>query len=72
MLVRLFAKTGKCSLSDKWEKDPYVVKDIPNEDIPVYKVHTASGKGPTRLPHRNLLLPFMFISETEEVLRNPH
>lgn len=35
----------------------------------MYKVQTASGKGPTRLLHRNLLLPFMFISETEEVLK---
>lgn len=25
VLVRLLAKTGKCKLSDKWEKDPYVV-----------------------------------------------
>ena len=38
VLVRLLAKTGKCKLSDKWEKDPYVDLDIPNEDIPVYKV----------------------------------
>lgn len=33
----------------------------------MYKVERASGKGPTRLLHRNLLLPFMFISEIEEV-----
>lgn len=67
VLVRLLAKTGKCKLSDKWEKDPYVVLDISNEDMPVYKVQRASGKDPSRFLHRNLLLPFMFISETEEV-----
>lgn len=67
VLVRLLAKTGKCKLYDNWEKDPYVDLDIPNEDIPVYKVQIASGKGPSRFLHRNLLLPFMFISETKEV-----
>lgn len=34
----------------------------------MYKVQRASGKGPTRLLHKNLLLPFMFILETEEVI----
>ena len=70
VLVRLVAKTGKCKLSDKWEKDPYVVLDIPNIDIPVYKVQKSSGKGPVRLLHRNLLLPFMFLSDDEFISSN--
>lgn len=38
VLVRLLVKIGKCKFFDKWEKDLYVVLDIFNEDMFVYKV----------------------------------
>ena len=71
VLVRLLANKGKCKLSDKWEKDPYVVLDIPHDDIPVYKVQRSSGKGPIRFLHRNLLLPFMYLSDDDETSEIP-
>jgi hypothetical protein len=62
--VRISAKTGKAKLSDKWEWDPYIVKDISNPEIPVYRVQKESGKGKVKTLHRNLLLPFMYISDS--------
>jgi hypothetical protein len=64
VLVRISAKTGKAKLSDKWERDPYIVIDIPNPEIPVYRVQKESGKGKVKTLHRNLLLPFMYISDS--------
>ena len=70
MSVFIVAKTGKCKLSDQWGKYSYVVMDIPNIDIPVYKVQKSSGKGPVRLLHRNLLLPFIFLSDVDFMSSN--
>lgn len=64
VLIRLLHKTGRSKLSDKWERDPYVIVDMPNPDIPVYKVQKESRKGAIRTLHRNLILPFMSISDT--------
>lgn len=64
VLIRLLHKTGRSKLSDKWERDPYVIVDMPNPDIPVYKVQKESKKGAIRTLHRNLILPFMSISDT--------
>ena len=53
---------GKQKLADRWERQTYIVKCQPNPDIPVYEVlleYFRSRK--TRILHRNLLLPFMFI-----------
>lgn len=44
---------------------------VPNEDISLYKVQRATVKGHTRLLYRNLLFPFMVISETEELNEKP-
>ena len=30
--------SGRCKLADRWEKNPYIVIDQPNDDIPVYRV----------------------------------
>ena len=38
VLVKNAGVRGKCKLADRWEKDPYIVIDQPNDDIPVYKV----------------------------------
>ena len=67
MLVKNVGIRGKHKIGDRWEQEPYVVIDQPNDDIPVYEVrrqHTRSRK--TRLLHRILLLPFMCLPRIEE------
>ena len=55
VLVRNCTPTGK--LDNKWEQHVYVIKDKPNESIPVYRLVREDGKGRTRTLHRNLILP---------------
>ena len=67
VLVKNVGIRGKHKIGDRWEQEPYVVIDQPNNDIPVYEVrrqHTRSRK--TRLLHRILLLPFMCLPRIEE------
>jgi hypothetical protein len=62
VLIRNFTPLGK--LDDKWEKEPFIIVRIPNEDIPVYKLNKKTGKGKERTLHRNILLPLMSIPYT--------
>ena len=65
--------TPKGKLDDKWEKEPFLVIEIPNEDIPVYRLKRENGKGPVKTLHRNLLLPLNYIPYTvpfSTLLRN--
>ena len=67
VLVKNVGIRGKHKIGDRWEQEPYVVIDQPNDDIPVYEVrrqNTRSRK--TRLLHRILLLPFMCLPRIEE------
>ena len=67
VLVKNVGIRGKHKIGDRWEHEPYVVIDQPNNDIPVYEVrcqNTRSRK--TRLLHRILLLPFMCLPHIEE------
>ena len=57
VLVKIVAFEGKHKIADNWEEDPYIVKRIPNPDIPVYTVRKENGQGKDRTLHRNLLLP---------------
>lgn len=57
VLVKITAYDGKHKLANKWEEEPYIVKDIPCKDVPVYTVQRETGQGPRRTLHRNLLLP---------------
>ena len=59
MLVRNVGIRGKHKLADRWEHKPYIVKDKPNPDIPVYVVQEEGSRKKPRILHRNLLLPFM-------------
>ena len=67
VLVKNVSIRGKHKIGDRWEHDPYVVIDQPNNDTPVYEVrrqNTRSRK--SKLLHRNLLLPFMSLPRIEE------
>ena len=59
VLVRNVSVRSKNKLSDKWERNLYIVVEKPNLDLPVFKVQQEGNKGPIRTLHRNLLLPFM-------------
>ena len=65
VLVRNVSLRGKNKLGDKWERNPYVVIEKPNLDLPVFKVQQEGNKGPIRTLHRNLLLPFMSIDDNQ-------
>jgi hypothetical protein len=57
VLVKILAFDGKHKIADKWESQPYVVLEKPNQDIPVFNVQVEDGNGPIRTLHRNHLLP---------------
>ena len=59
MLVRNVGIRGKHKLADRWEHKPYIVKNKPNPDIPVYVFQEEGSRKKPRILHRNLLLPFM-------------
>ena len=49
----------------------YIVKEMPNPEVPVYKVYKvkASGRsGKSSTLHRNMLLPYSGFEEGKEVL----
>ena len=58
VLIRALGLKGKTKIADDWEEMPYIVTEIPNKDIPVYKVQQENGKGRVKTLHRNQLLPF--------------
>ena len=61
VLVKNLGIKGKNKLGDKWGKNPYIVVEQPNVDLPVYKVRPEVGGGKSRTLHRNLLLPCNFL-----------
>ena len=62
VLVKVVSFEGKHKLADRWEHDPYVALNQPNEGIPVFKVRKENDEGRTRTLHRDLL-PIGFISD---------
>jgi len=66
VLVRKVGLRGRNKLADKWEHDPYVILEIPDRDVPVFKVQLETRKGPVRTLHRNMLLPFVSIPNHED------
>jgi len=57
VLVKIVAFEGKHKISDRWERDVYVIEQQPNQEVPVYVIRREDGEGPVRTLHRNLLLP---------------
>ncbi len=57
ILIRRTGFKGPHKLEDRWSRDVYLVKEQPDQTIPVYRVHLESETGPVKTLHRNLLLP---------------
>ena len=57
--VRNVGIYGKHKLADHREHKPYIVRQQPNPDIPVFFVQEEGSRKKPRILHRNLLLPFM-------------
>lgn len=58
VLLRNLTPSGK--LDNFWESDIYEVLSKPNADVPVFEIRRESGKGRTKMMHRNHLLPCPF------------
>ena len=73
VLVRNVGLQGKQKLADRWDSNPYVVLEMPNTDILVYKVRRRDKVGPVRCLYRNLLLPFNSVplETTGEIRKDP-
>ena len=68
VLVRnLTERGGPGKLRSFWEDEVYVIRGRKGEDSPVFEVQPESGKGRTRVLHRNLLLPCDFLPVTENL-----
>lgn len=65
VLVKILAFEGKHKISNKFEENPYIVIDQPNEDVPVYTIQREDGVGPLRKLHRNHLLPISTLPAKE-------
>ena len=61
VLVKNVGLRGKNKLANKFESDVYIVKEHPNNDIPVFIVEKETGPKKRRTLHRNLLLPVNFL-----------
>ena len=62
VLVRKLGHRVDSKLSDKWERDVYVIT-AKMPDLPVYTVQRESGDGEKRTLHRNYLLPIGVLGE---------
>ena len=61
VLIRKVGLKGRNKLADRWDKHSYIVIEVPNEGVPVYKVQRESGDSAVKTLHRNMLLPFSAI-----------
>ena len=57
VLVKVVAFDGKHKIADRWEDNPYIIIQQPNNNIQVFKVKREDGEGRCKTLHRNLLLP---------------
>lgn len=67
VLVRNVGLKGKNKLADRWEDKVYVVQEMPDPRIPVYRVRAGDKSGRTRTLHRNMLLPCTGLDKGEEI-----
>ena len=71
VLIRNVGLRRKKKLTDKWDTDSYVLIDIPDRNVPVYKVQRESGNPTVKTLHRNMLLPFSAIPGISEIRPTP-
>ena len=71
VLVRNVGLQGRHKLADRWKQDVYVILSQPNKDIPVFEVLREDGRGPTKVLHRNMLLPLSSIPPACDLKSNP-
>ena len=55
VLIRNVGLKGKNKLADKKAKDPFIVVDQPDRNIPVFKVRKEPGNSKEKTLHRNML-----------------
>ena len=48
-------------MADRWDKHSYIVIEVSNEGVPVYRFQRESGDSTVKTLHRNMLLPFSAI-----------
>ncbi|KAK7503344.1 hypothetical protein BaRGS_00005265 [Batillaria attramentaria] len=70
VLVRKLGIRVESKISDKWEKDVYVVLSKV-EVLPVYTVQIEKGSGPKRTLHRKYLLPIGMLDSEIRIGREP-
>ena len=67
VLVRNVTLRGKHKLADKWEEHPYIIVAQPDLSVPVFQVKRDGTRfKKIRTLHRNLLLPFMSVTDNGE------
>ena len=71
VLVRNVGLKGRHKIADRWKQDTYVILCQPNKEIPVFEVQREDGRGPTKVLHRNMLLPITSIPTAAEVQCKP-
>jgi hypothetical protein len=65
VLLKKVVFSGKHKLCDKWQDEVYIVKQQPNQDIPVFEIQQESNKRKKKTVHRNKLLPIGELPITE-------
>ena len=70
VLVRRVGHLMKSKIDDRWEDEVYIICSRKGE-LPVYSVRRESGDGPTRILHRNLLLPIGWVGLCDPEIPTP-
>lgn len=71
VLVRNVGFQGPHKLANRWQDDVYTVLNQPDASIPVFEVQHEGAKGPTKVLHRNMLLPISSVDDVMEIALEP-
>ena len=64
MIIIKVGLKGKNKLADRWDKHSYIVIEVQNEGVPVYRVQRELGDSTMETLYRNMLLSFSAISSS--------
>ena len=67
LFIRKVGLKGKNKLADRWDKHSYIVIEVPNEYVPVYRVQRESGDSTVKTLQRNMFLPFSAIPSNLDI-----